>query len=150
MLWCVQLFVGTMWWLEARASNVVDFFCVRYFKHSGLWQSQMLQSGQVRPVVPTVWSSARQFYLSQIRGRAPDRVIWLATLFHRGFWGEMLPIQSAASSSKVSVRRTTGGESAWMLTSIIEKLRHVYSKPYTSLYQEFKLCKVTLFISYCY
>jgi hypothetical protein len=31
-----------------------------------------------------------QFYLSRIGGCTPDRVIWLATLFHRGVRGEIM------------------------------------------------------------
>jgi hypothetical protein len=39
-------------------------------------------------------------------GCTPDRVIWLATLFHRGLRGEIIRIGSAVVQSKVSVRRT--------------------------------------------
>jgi hypothetical protein len=39
----------------------------------------------------------------------PDRVIWLATLFHRGLWREILRILQAVVGSKVSVRRLPAG-----------------------------------------
>jgi hypothetical protein len=52
-------------------------------------------------------------HFSHIGGCSPDRVIWLATLFHSVIRGEIIMDTIGGSTSKVSVRRTctcrTGG-----------------------------------------
>jgi hypothetical protein len=54
-------------------------------------------------------TGAGQFYLSHIGGCAPDRVIWLTTLFHSVIWGEIIMNAIGGSNSKVCVRCRISG-----------------------------------------
>jgi hypothetical protein len=64
-------------------------------------------------------TGAGQFYLSHIGGCAPDRVIWLATLFHSIIRGEIIMYTIGGS-----VRRGTGGNRHDTPLAVVSRARN--------------------------
>jgi hypothetical protein len=96
-----------------QGSNVVDMVC--------------LESTNWVRVSRWLW-----FYLIHVGGCTLDRVIWLAALFHRGLWREILPILPAVVGANwacdvlpaaIGMANTVVPKCSWSRTVILVRLR---------------------------